>query len=530
MFSKLVELLETLLANKDKLIDRRDKSQKGKANQNSYGMMTIREAFPSEREQYGLCQGVGSCLVHLFSRYISTVPELTQILPLIREIQPYCYSNEAFYLSKIKSAFFEPQWNKSKSFLKKVNKLFVQTSEEKRNEQSGPDAALEFRVENPLQFELPVFLADIRRAYDKAMATDDQAMLGISLEAAIPGTRSIDLINEDLMSFSKDPADDTVILVSGHSKVRTEAQWKALKAEKAKKIKILALNADEVLAGIQKYRAMVAPTIAHVEKANASHLKQFEVGSLKRTQQVNAFVGRKLNADLGVAMKQVFPVQAAQAKAQQPPKGQRKFASHEARAAASMASYELFGRPAGKSLDLYMKTSLNHSNTGSVLNYKGVSFLKDSQGAEPAAPNNEFISKITELINTVRVMEVEIKELQERAIEPEENKKRKIEDEEEAPKKRKVASHRPIGPQYVKMVGEDGKEHEFQKFARLLGMSEEDAKDRVVQGETMLANAGVPITNAALRKLGLGARSVNCHKTNTKADDDCKATDYSKEK
>jgi len=529
MFSKLIKLLETLLANKDKLIDRRD-GQKGKANQNSYAMTTIREAFPSEKEQYGLCQGVGSCLVHLFSRYITTVPELIQILPLIREIQPYCYANEAFYLSKIKSAFYEPQWDKSKSFLKKVNKLFVQTSEEKRNEAAAPDAALEFRVENPLQFDLPIFLADIRRAYDLGMESHDQAMLGIALEAAIPGTRSIDLINEDIMSFSYDPEDSSSILVSGHSKIRTEQQWKALKSEKPKKIKLLALNADEVLAAIEKYRQMVAPTIAHVEKANASHLKQFEKGSLKRTQQINAFVGRKLNADLGKAMKEAFPIQAAQASAQRPPKGKRKFASHEARAAASMASYELFGRPAGKSIDLYMKTALNHSNTGSVLNYKGVSFLKDSGGAEALAPNTEFISKVTELINTVKDMELQIKELQEHAIEPEENKKRQRDEEDEVPKTRNVAKHRPIGPQYIKLLDADGKEHEFLKFSRVLGMSEEDAKERVVRGETMLTQAGVAVTNSSLRKLGLGARSVNCHKSNTQASEECKATDYSKEK
>ena len=57
-FTKLVNLLETLLANEDKLVDKTEGKSKGKANQKSYAMETIRATFPSEKESYGVhCQG-----------------------------------------------------------------------------------------------------------------------------------------------------------------------------------------------------------------------------------------------------------------------------------------------------------------------------------------------------------------------------------------------------------------------------------------------------------------------------------------
>ena len=77
-FTNLVNLLENLLANEGKLVDKTEGKSKGKANQKSYAMETIRSAFPSEKESYGVhCQGVATCLIHLFSRYVTTIEELT---------------------------------------------------------------------------------------------------------------------------------------------------------------------------------------------------------------------------------------------------------------------------------------------------------------------------------------------------------------------------------------------------------------------------------------------------------------------
>ena len=79
-FNKLVTLLETLLANEDKLVDKTEGKSKGKANQKSYGMQTIRAAFPSEKESYGVsCSGIGTCILHLLSRYVTSVKELNEI-------------------------------------------------------------------------------------------------------------------------------------------------------------------------------------------------------------------------------------------------------------------------------------------------------------------------------------------------------------------------------------------------------------------------------------------------------------------
>jgi hypothetical protein len=124
-----------------------------------------------------------------------------------------------------------------------------------QNEESSGEANLQFRVENPIQFELPQFLADIKKAYKTGMETNDQSMLGIALESAIPGSRSIDLINADLMQF-KESDDGNFLLVTGHSKVRTEKLWKAVKADPPKEIQTIAITPAEALAGIAKYRRM----------------------------------------------------------------------------------------------------------------------------------------------------------------------------------------------------------------------------------------------------------------------------------
>jgi hypothetical protein len=533
-FTKLVDLLETLLANEEKLVDKTEGKSKGKANQKSYGMQTIRAAFPSEKESYGVhCQGVATCLIHLFSRYITTIEELTQIFPLMRAIQPYCYSSEAWFLSKVKSSMKEPKWGRDKKFLETVDEMFVQTQEEKseQNEESSGDANLQFRVENPIQFELPQFLADIKKAYKTSMETNDQSMLGIALESAVPGSRSIDLINGDLMQFRADPSDKTVLLVSGHSKVRTEKLWKTLKAAPPKRIQTIAITPAEALAGIAKYRLMVAPTIAHVEQEHKSQIDQWPKKSLKRIQAINAAVSSKLNANLGKAMKVVFPTQAAQASAQtMPGGGKRKFSSHEARAASSNASYELYG--AGKSIDLFLKQSLNHHNTGSVVHYKGISFNKPEQGVKPSSV---LIEKVAGLIVQVEEMKVEIEKIKSRESETDskhndEGGSRKRPREEKVPTKRKIPKHRPVGPQTSKpMKSVDGKSHTFTKFKRIVGLSEEDFQRRVDEGEAMLKAKGVPITNGNLRALGLGARGVNCLRTGSKAADGCEASDYSKE-
>jgi len=82
----------------------------------------------------------------------------------------------------------------------------------------------------------------------------------------------------------------------------------------------------------------------------------------------------------------------------------------------------------------------------------------------------------------------------------------------------------------VKMKSPDGETHIFFKFRRLLGLSERDMQARLKEGERMLKGAGIPITNDNLRALGLGSRTVNCLRTGSRASEDCKATDYERER
>ena len=79
------------------------------------------------------------------------------------------------------------------------------------------------------------------------------------------------------------------------------------------------------------------------------------------------------------------------------------------------------------------------------------------------------------------------------------------------------------------MKSVDGVAHTFTKFKRIVGLTEEDFQERINKGEAMLKAKGVPITNGNLRALGLGARGVNCLRTNSKAVEGCEASDYSKE-
>ena len=94
-----------------------------------------------------------------------------------------------------------------------------------------------------------------------------------------------------------------------------------------------------------------------------------------------------------------------------------------------------------------------------------------------------------------------------------------------------MPAHRPKGPQFVVLKDKHGNEHRLQKLPRIVGLSEDDMIDRVQKAETMLLDNDILISARTVKALGIGQRSVNCLRTKeVPSEQECKATDYSKER
>ena len=102
-FNKLIVtvLLDELLGNRENLPDHALRGEDGelvkhpKDKATSWDMQLVRNAFPNEQEHYGTkanpkdCFALGTCLRHLFGRYITTLAQMKKITPSIMAIQPY---------------------------------------------------------------------------------------------------------------------------------------------------------------------------------------------------------------------------------------------------------------------------------------------------------------------------------------------------------------------------------------------------------------------------------------------------------
>ena len=96
--------------------------------------------------------------------------------------------------------------------------------DEKEEAQRLNPGRLEERLQKPLFMPLVETFAAMQAHAD----TKDMGKLGWVLEAAV-GTRSIDLMNPDVATITLNPANEDELLVKGHSKVRTDAQWEKVK-------------------------------------------------------------------------------------------------------------------------------------------------------------------------------------------------------------------------------------------------------------------------------------------------------------
>ena len=154
-YSKLVEMIKLMLSNPDKMDNRRIRDANGelpnrnKDNPNSWYMKLINSTFPEEEEAYGThCSAIGTCMRHLFSRYITTMKQLKDIAPFIKRLGTYIASNEAQYFFDVRVAL--KKGKKSAAFELLADKLFKQDKDEKEEAQRLNPGKLEERLQKPL--------------------------------------------------------------------------------------------------------------------------------------------------------------------------------------------------------------------------------------------------------------------------------------------------------------------------------------------------------------------------------------------
>jgi len=310
-------------------------------------------------------------------------------------------------------------------------------------------------------------------------------------------------LNDQVMEAKINPDKPDEILLIGHSKVRSDGTWEEVKDEELS-VKPIGLTPDEVMTMLTKYRKDIPRDLAHLaEKFDLSKLLP-----LDKLHFINTKLTQMYNPKLGVAAKELFPVQAAEAKAQKRP-----FSSHAFRALHANAAFQLYG--SGMNEDVFFRDRLRHAGFGSVTNYKQVRLSGYNASSGGGGVDAELALEVGKLRSELNNLKEDMIQLALDQV----NADAKIADAAGAQparpavvKKRKcpdVPAHLPIGPQTVDLVDVGGVTHTFNKFPRVDGLSLQDLQDRVDTGEAMLMSAGVPLKISNLRLLGIGARSVN---------------------
>jgi hypothetical protein len=518
-FATLELLLKHLIASKDKLDDHRLRDENGvsirrnKSKHDSFGMMAIREFFPEDTSKYGgnsdtECQSFFTCLLHVFGLYVNTPAQLSKIFPKFAQLSPYLYARQSQFLSSSKKLILDPKYNRSEEYIVMASAKFKQTNSQKSKEQASNQSSskLAARVDNPLQFEPAEWIKTIQTVYEEAMETRDVGKLGIVLESSLQGTRSIDIISEDTAKIELAGANVRVI---GHSKIRegSDAEVKTMI------VKPVGLTAKQIVAGVVLYRSLLEPELKQIRALPS--LQKLERGSMAYTHELNKRISSLVNPALGAAIKQIWPEQAKTASEQGRP-----FSSHIARSMAANMGFLLHG--GGRSRDMYLKEALNHSSFGSVVNYKGVSFVEKKTTGGDASALLELSARLLKTQEDVARLKTDLSKKR-----PAEHSADNIEMPPPASKKRNVPAHRPIGEQMSEeIMDKDGVFHTIKKFPRRLGLSKSEFRERYDLAMRTLTGLGIETTTRNLKRIGIGQRSINCfHNKST----DCDPTDYTKE-
>jgi hypothetical protein len=519
-FNKLIVLLNEFKNNPSKMIDHRQRDDTGKLqahnkdDPNSWFMKMIKTTFPNEPFS---CYALGTCIRHLIELHVTSTKELIIIAPLLKQVGKYIAAREAQYFSDITKALTKNK-KRSAEFRELAKKLFVQTPAEKKLDAEINPSKLDMFLSEPLQFNLPFVLATIISNLESV----DRPEMGITLEL-IFGTRSIDLINEEIAEVTVCKTNPMMLTITGHSKIRSGE----------KLLDVLSTPRDfypngcspiQALKLLYRYRVLCSPDIEWVKDKF-----QVEIDDLPPLERIH-FINEKLtyifNASLVKAAHTMFPEQALVADK----RGQR-FGSHIARALSINMSIILY-MPQGSSRDMYMRDHLQHTGFGSTVNYKQVVFNEVGAGgyvsSDAKEVSNKLIVHIAEFKSDILDQKKEIDTLR---LEIDELKTSRGIPVIPQTKKRKTAPHRAIGEVVVTLIDVDGNQHDLIRINRGMPNSTEKQKqERVDIVEKILAEHKIENTYKNMQKMGIGTRSIKLLRTGNSNKGEMLAGDYSKEK
>ena len=562
-YAKLVSLLDELYRRKDELPNHTVRDQTGKVTNNnkhdagnSWYMKRIKELFPDEPFR---CYALGVCLRHLCTQYVTNIPNFKKVWPMLKRLSPWIAARQAQYFSDVKKALCEGK--KSAAFKAQVAEIIRQTPEEKKQDNLLNPNNLDPRVEDPLLFDLMGFIQIIQQNQE----TTDKSVLGWILECVL-GTRSIDLMNPEVMKIEPSRRSSSSVTITGHSKVRSDGQLEQVEAE-SRDVRPIGVNPDEAIRMVQRYRELGEEDLKRIQETNASQLKK--LSKLKKIHLINVELTHLYNKGLGDAAKALFPPQAAYAAKRNQP-----FGSHIARALNANATADLY-MPPGASIDVFLRDHLVHAGFGTSVSYKAVRFLKpgeimpakflrvgevseadlpdaqfDEEPAEPdEADDGAFAAEadrpvraaaradtLSLVVNRVAKLANKMNSLAEKidGLDFKHNGGDDPVEEKQQPKKntkRNVPKHR-LPPRPARVRDANGKwvTLPVNTFERVVGLTDEMADDRVKTAEAILISFGIPTTGKNVGRMGVGKRS-NCLRENAAPrDEECDPLDYTKEK
>lgn len=281
---RLVDLLQSLLANTDRLPDHttRDPVTKkllyrSNPNGTDWALRTITTAFP---EQTVGSTGLGGRLRHLVGKYVLTTDDLELVEHLLKQLHPYINSAQSLYYSKMKAAMTRSFLSfKDEAFLAAASLCWVQTPAEKASQRQVIPDRLDERLESPIEFDLQ----DVLLVVQANKETIHSADMGILLELAL-GCRSIDLLRSEIMELSLHDTDPEMVVLTGHSKVRSDEQWELTKSGSID-LHPVGLTPAECVRMLGLYRTLIPQVVAAITEVHKDDLH--DLTDLQAMQFVN---------------------------------------------------------------------------------------------------------------------------------------------------------------------------------------------------------------------------------------------------
>jgi len=557
-YIKAGKLLDTLLDLAEKgLIDNKEERDpvtgklvnKSQVSKKNAGMIAINQAFPdfSDNFENGKnCQSLSSCLLQIVAHYTYDDKMLGGIFRKLKQLGPYLHARESQLLTNAKKAFNHPKYTakRTDAFRKAVDEYTRRTAAEKQiEEKKNPQirAKLAERLENPIEMDMTTLLDTVRSTYDRTSKIksnmDPQSIneLGAVLQTAL-ATRSIDIMRDTVMNVSLDPDDEQNVIITGQSKQKPGA------VKESWSVRPVGLKPAEVIQGVALYRKQLNPIVRELEKKFAGKLKPYKKTPDVYNQKVNDLVGASRNVQLNTTIQALFPAQQAQAKA----RGNDNFTSHNLRSLGVNASYELYGKPAGKSMDLYLTTALKHHGTGSMVNYKNVKIIpsEDVKEQEPPVAAPIIAPPILAppiLAPPILAASIPVAPILAPPIIAPPILAAGGDDDDIVPpvmpveRKRKrpnVPPHRIYREFTEGIYDRKGTPVQFTRFQKKednTRLTEDEFKERVAEAEELLEEANCWVKQANIKAFNIGSRAVNCYWSGRKIETYCDATDYSAE-